>query len=192
LKSWRKLETSQNPFFELCRLTLGRDDVPVRASFLYLVQALEALHSFENRKNDKRSQKGFEERRQALLEEFERDGVPATSITYLRRNWSKKKPENLERRLVSLIRTLPPAVRKTLVRPDMAAIANELRDEEGASTLEAQLRVLRNRLSHGSRNYADHELRPWAHAVEIMCRAHLLKRLGFSQTAIKKGLASAN
>ena len=56
--TWRDLRTSDNPFVELYGLTLFQRDLPARASFLYLVQALEALHGYEHQAETRRVLRG--------------------------------------------------------------------------------------------------------------------------------------
>jgi hypothetical protein len=185
LRSWGTAEASENPFLELCRLAVSRDELPPRARFLYLVQALEALHSFENQANDARTQATFEARREDVLEELEATGLSASALRFIKRNWSKQKLDSLDRRLRALLRSLPRPVRDDLLRPEMEPIVRRLEASEGADTLEAQVRVLRNHLSHGSQNYSGSELRPWVRALEIVCRAHLLRLIGFEDQAIE-------
>jgi hypothetical protein len=53
IERWRQLDSSDNPFPELYRLA-SAPDLPERARFLYLVQALEGLHGFEHNADDRR------------------------------------------------------------------------------------------------------------------------------------------
>lgn len=57
VRKWRQIESEENPFLELFRLTLFQTDLPHRAKFLYLVQALEALHGYQNRDAEERDRK---------------------------------------------------------------------------------------------------------------------------------------
>lgn len=66
----------------------------------------------------------------------------------------------------------------------MAPIASDL-STLGAKTLAAQLEKLRNQLSHGDRTYEESELLPWVRAAEVMCRAHLMRLLGFDSLHIE-------
>ena len=52
LQSWHDLDDCDNPFVELYRLTMFQQSLPQRAQFLYMVQALEALHSYEHREQE--------------------------------------------------------------------------------------------------------------------------------------------
>ena len=58
----------------------------------------------------------------------------------------------------------------------------------GNKSLAAQLRTLRNQLSHGGRNYKESELSPWVRTAETLARAHLLRMLGFDDMAIERAL----
>lgn len=73
---WRTLEQDGNPFMELFGLTLRQADLPARARYLYLVQALEALHSYENRTEDEQAQAAFEQRRAEVLTRCQRRNFP--------------------------------------------------------------------------------------------------------------------
>ncbi len=68
VRRWRSLESAQNPFVELYGLALRHTDVPARARYLYLMQALEALHSFEHQEDDEGSQEAFATWRTEVLE----------------------------------------------------------------------------------------------------------------------------
>lgn len=186
LRRWRAHEADENPFVELYRLVLFQTDMPARARFLYLVQALEALHARENRSNDERSQRRFEEKREALLADIQL-AVKPTTFRFLKRNWSRSRPDSLDRRLTALIKALPARVRDAVEGADMGAIAADLR-AGGVTSLPTQLRILRNHLSHGHRNYSERALRPWVRAVETICRGHLLRLLGFDSGAIESAL----
>jgi hypothetical protein len=74
---------------------------------------------------------------------------------------------------------------------EMEPIRSQLIAKDNATTPQAQLRVLRNKLSHGDRNYPDHDLQPWVGVVETMCRAQLLGLLGFDSAEIETALTTA-
>jgi hypothetical protein len=178
IKTWRDLAAAENPFVELYRSTLFQPDLPPRARFLNLIQALEALHSYEHRSSDTRRQREFATRRAAVIQEAETFGLPPESIRFLKRGWSKKRRQSLEKRLHDLIKGLPQGTRAELeTGSDLEPIRTALEGED-ALTLAAQLRVLRNHLSHGNRSYADDDLRPWVGRLETLCRGHLLRLLG--------------
>jgi ApeA N-terminal domain 1 len=183
----RKSEASDNPFMELYLSTLFQSDLPQRARLLYLIQALEALHSFESRATDERDQRKFEEGRNSLLSTIESLGLDPREVSFLRRSWGKRKPDQLDRRLAAVLRQVPLGVRANLRSPEMNALARKM---TGAATLPAQLRVIRNELSHGRRSFDERDLRPWVRATEFICQAHALRLIGFDGPAIEQGLAS--
>jgi hypothetical protein len=191
-REWRQLQSSDNPFVELYRLALFQPDLPLRARFLYLVQALEALHGYENREVEAERQMLFEERRNQVIEEAVAVGVSPQSWRFLRRFWSTRRPDSLDRRLAALLAALPVQLQSELdSNPELQPIRTALLEEDDtARTLPVQLRLLRNHLSHGDRNYDDRELRPWVQTVETVCRAHLLRLLGFDPSAIEHATSS--
>jgi hypothetical protein len=187
LRDWRDLESGENPFVELYRLVLFQPDLPRRARFLYLIQALEALHGYQNRRRDDEAQLRFGLRRAAVLEAIRHLDLDSKSYRFVREKWSRRRPDSLDRRLEALLKALPVNVAADLVRADMVKIEAELVGLDNRS-LAAQLRTLRNQLSHGGRNYQESELSPWVRTVETLSRAHLLRMLGFDDVAIERAL----
>jgi len=196
---WRGLESDKNPFLELYTQALMQNDLPQRARFLYLVQALEALHGHENQEADDQSQAVHMAKRTAALDDLAAvdadEAVVASPVRerlvsatrFIRKNLSKRQPDSLDRRIGALVKQLPESVRESLSTPEMATIEADL-IEDGQTTLPNQFRVLRNWLSHGVKNYPPAEVRPWARSLETLCRAHSLRLLGFDEQAIVDGL----
>jgi hypothetical protein len=84
---------------------------------------------------------------------------------------------------------MPNASREQLdADAELDLIRIELKETEDAATFETQVRVLRNRLSHGTHNYEDDALQPWVRALETICRAHLLRLLEFPEPAVEAAL----
>lgn len=191
LRRWRNLASGANPFLSLYTLVLRDRELPLRARYLYLVQALEALHAHENRAAEDRAQKRFSIAREKLLEQLAREGSDAGLIRFLRDNWSSRKLTSLAGRLSDLMKGLPPEVQRRLEQPEMAAIAKELKAAHQATVLHEQLARLRNDLSHGQRNYPDHELDPWVKALDLICQAHLMRLLGFKGSGIEQALSTS-
>jgi hypothetical protein len=90
LAQWRALEASQNPFLGLYRSVLFQPDLPPRARFLYLIQALEGLHAFEHRRADERAQLAFEAKREAILTGLAAADVAVETLRYIKTNWSRR------------------------------------------------------------------------------------------------------
>jgi ApeA-like protein len=190
IREWRALLTSNDPFVELYRQIVFQPDLPRRARFLYLVQALEARHSYANRAVDAKKQLQFETRRDAVIDAVRGAGVSSQHVRFLREGWSKRRPDSLDRRLAALLNQLPSQIHSALdSNPGLEPIRSQLIRDDRANTLPSQLRVLRNHLSHGDRNYADHDLRQWVVTLETMCRAELLSLLGFKYAEIETALS---
>jgi ApeA N-terminal domain 1 len=190
LREWRTLRTGASAFLEL--YVTAQSDLPARARFLFLIQALEALHGSEAEVEDQASQARFKTRREEVIAEVERLGLNPRHKRFLRDKWAKRMPDDLARRLTELIRQLPAPVRDDLEHQDMSVILGRLNedapDERGFETLPERLRALRNQLSHGRRSYTDAELRPWLRAVETISEAHVLRLLGFVEDDITQAL----
>jgi hypothetical protein len=189
LHRWRTLGDSADPFVELYQQVLRLTDLPQRARFLYMIQALEALHTHENKAVDETAQKSFEAKRMSALAELEARRVAPLTMKFVRKNWTKRRQDSLDHRLADLIRGMPEPVRAGLRTQEMDAVARYL-DTEASAPLHVQLSVLRNALSHGDRNYEARDLRPWVLVVETMCRSNLLRLLGFDESAIGTALAT--
>ena len=188
VRRWRALDLADNPFMELYGLALRQADLPPRARYLYLVQALEALHSLEHEDEDAEAQDEFERRRSEALEELRKVELPDGIHRFVKQNWGKRRIDSLDRRLKCLIDQLPELVQGRLTPPPGEVVTALVAD--GDLPIESLFRVLRNDLSHGNRHYPDPGLRPWVTLVETLCRAHALRLLGFDETAIVSGLAS--
>jgi hypothetical protein len=189
VRRWRALETAENPFVELFEQTLRQTELPARARYLYLTQALEALHTFEHRESDEQAQSAFLRRRSDVLHDLAALNPPSETLRFLRDQWSKRRPDSLDRRLRDLVAKMPEGVRETECTAPRGVVYDAIAGD-GAQPIEVLLRTLRNDLSHGNRTYEDRDLRPWVHVVETMCRSHALRLLGFDDDAIGKGLAS--
>jgi hypothetical protein len=189
LRRWRRLGSGDSPFVALYRLALLDPDLPLRARYLYLIQALEALHGYENRAKEDKAQRRFAADRKKLIAEIEGLGVDPSRVSFLRDNWSNRRQISLASRLSDLVKRVPAPVRERLERPEMAPIAEDLRTQHQATVLQEQLGVLRNALSHGRRNYPEADLKPWVESVDLICRAHLLRLLGFNDAAVEAALA---
>jgi len=164
------------------------DELPPRAKLLYLLQALEALHGFEHKDEDDQAQAGFEERREAALDEIKHLCQPETA-KFVKKMWLKRRPDSLARRLQQLLAALPEAVSNELRRLDLTSLSVHF-SERDIESLEEQLQSLRNDLSHG-RTYRAEELAPWAAAVEIVCQASLLRLLGFDDESIADAISGS-
>lgn len=189
VRTWRRLERDENPFMELFGLALRRTDLPGRARYLYLVQALEALHSYEHSAEDEQAHARFERRRAEVLDVLAAVELPPGTLRFIKDGWSKRRPDSLDRRLRGLIDHLPEPIRVPLREGPAGDVLTPL-TTDGPQPVETLLSRLRNDLSHGNRNYDDPSLRPWVSLVETMCRAHALRLLGFDDGAIIRGLAA--
>ncbi len=189
VRSWRTLKQDENPFLELFGLTQRQSDLPSRARYLYLVQALEALHSYEHSADDDEKQATFKTSRAEVLDALATVGLPAETVRFIKDNWSNRRTDSLDRRLRELIEQLPVPVRALVAKPPVGGILDAI-SADASQRVESLLRILRNDLSHGNRNHDDRSLRPWVTLVETICRAHALRLLGFDDAATVAGLVA--
>lgn len=188
VKTWRSLEEDENPFIELFGLTLRQTELQARARYLYLVQALEVLHSYEHSTEDDQAQTSFEQHRNEALEALAGVELPPGVLRFIKTGWNKRRVDSLDRRLRDLIDQLPEPIRVLVSEAPLGDVLSAMTTDD-RQPIEALLRILRNDLSHGNRNYDDRSLRPWVTLLETMCRAHALRLLGFDDGAIVAGLA---
>ncbi len=178
LRVWREQQASANPFLDLYRSVLMQPDLPPRARFLYLIQALEGLHGFEHRAADESAQATFQEKRQRAVVELDAAKLPPKTLRFIKDNWSRRRLDSLDRRLRELIADMPEAGRDAMEHRSLP-LAAEL-EGEGEKRLDQMLRRLRNDLSHGTRQVEEDDLAPWVELLERIAQHHLLSRLGIS------------
>jgi hypothetical protein len=183
LRRARELAASDNPFPELYRLTLTTE-LPERARFLYLVQALEGLHGFENRMGELAARKAHQAHRLEILSRA-RESLDARDIRYLRETWTNRLPGNLERVMDDLVAALPHGAAE--IFHSLSRDGLVLRGKS-SSTAASVIREIRNGLAHGSRGYAPQLLRPWSNALDTLARAHMLRLLGCPAGVIQEAL----
>lgn len=183
LRAWREIDSGDNPFVELYRLAMLQRDLPKRAQFLYLVQALEALHGYEHRKPDTAAAESYQARRKETIEHVQASGASEEDIRFLKKAWSPRPREDLARRLRSLIRhkDLPSIARETVESLASTVVFAEVSEP----SIEHAIRHVRNDLAHGNRNYAEQDLRRWTDVLDALCRAHLRRLLGCPPTVME-------
>lgn len=187
VERWRRLEHEANPFVELYRLVQFTPDLPQRARFLYLIQALEALHSFEHQEHDATLQAEYEALRVDALEWLKRGEAPPNLVARVKDSWRKRRPGSLPDRLRELLAWLSPTARARVESIAKTATASHLASGEEWPT-ERLLSELRNQLSHGGIRVDDHDLVPWCEALDVMARTHLLRLLRFGKEEIHKAI----
>lgn len=187
LQAWRDVDSGDNPFVELYRLAMLQRDLPKRAQFLYLVQALEALHGYEHRRTDAAAADSYQTQRKETIARIHGSGASEEDIRFLKKAWSSRPREDLARRLRSLIRhkDLPPIARQTVESLAQTVVFTEVRE----SNVEHAIRHIRNDLAHGNRNYAERDLRRWTDVLDALCRAHLLRLLGCPPSVMEGAFA---
>src|SRR6266702_3290685 len=185
VRFWNELESSDNPFPELYRLA-SDPDLPPRAHFLYLVQALEGLHGFEHRAEDDRRQEAHETMRADLISEIEtRLGQPLARR--VKERVDKRARDSLDRRIKGILDITPQAVVKRLEYHRDDPIAFHYSQGKRVSFQEITRR-LRNDLSHGNYNPDAEHLQSWIERLDRLAQAQLLRLLGFSAELIASRL----
>jgi hypothetical protein len=189
ISRWRHLEASDNPFPELYRLA-SAPDLPARARFLYLVQAIEGLHGFENRKEDLANQARHEARRDKLIADIAA-AVQANNFTRrLKGMISKRAPDDLSRRVRDVLKSMPGPFRNRLVTEADDRIAHHYATK-GKPSFEDVIRLLRNDLSHGNYNPDSIDLARWTQRLDVIGRAQMLRLLGFGPDLVAKRLGDS-
>jgi ApeA N-terminal domain 1 len=181
VKKWDELESSNNPFLELYRLA-SDPDLPPRAHFLYLVQALEGLHGFEHRTEDDRRQAAHEAAREELITEID-ERLGRQLSRRVKKMLDKRAHDSLDRRIKGILDMTPRAVVEHLEYHSDDPIGSYYSEGRHASFQEV-VRRLRNDLSHGNYNPDAEHLRSWIERLDRLAQAQLLRLLGFSAELI--------
>lgn len=189
IKRWVELQKSENPFPELVRLATFQD-LPTRARFLYLVQALEALHTVENETHDLQRQEKHDAARARLLAEIEEAlGRPLSSA---KKDLISKKPmDSLDRRIDGLLAATPEPVVHALRHDSSDPVVNFYREEGKTIRFAEVVRRLRNDLSHGNHMPENLDLQGWVQRVDVLARAQMLRLMGFSPEQIGERLGGS-
>jgi hypothetical protein len=178
IRRWHELLVEGAAFLDLFSAVLFTPDLPERAKYLYLVQALETLHASEHADRDAAAQTEYQQQRDDLLSRVKARIDPG-DLRLLRRKWSKRRPESLTYRLDELFKGVGSEVREVLAELASSGTGSRLR-EAGAISETDMLRVLRNELSHGVAVYSGSDLRGWVQLLERIARVHLARLLGLS------------
>ena len=154
VERWRALDEDENVFFALFRMVISQPELPNRARYLFLVQALESLHGVEHQAEDEASQTAFQTDRKRVLTELDEVGLNTDSLRFIKKNWSKRRPDSLARRLRDLIAWLPQVAADEVQALASTSIANYLEECAGQELdVETLLQGLRNELSHGNSHW---------------------------------------
>ncbi len=187
VERWRALDEDENVFFALFRMVISQPELPNRARYLFLVQALESLHGVEHQAEDEASQTAFQTDRKRVLTELDEVGLNTDSLRFIKKNWSKRRPDSLARRLRDLIAWLPQVAADEVQALASTSIANYLEECAGQELdVETLLQGLRNELSHGNSHWDEGTVAPWSDALELACRLHVLRLLGFDNQQIEE------
>jgi hypothetical protein len=129
LRRWRELENGDNPFLGLYAFALLHEDLPDRARYLLLVQALEALHGFEHHRDEDRAQRRFARKREDLLDEVAALHASKPTLAALSNLLGKTRRPPLAGRLNELINALPSRTVGTRSNSTNSGKGVEVRDE---------------------------------------------------------------
>lgn len=186
IAKWRNLESEFGVVLDLYRASVFRLDIAARAKFLFLVQALEALHTTENRLSEIEETERHRQLRTDLFEAFANGSTSTPELTsFLKRNIGSRPKRSLEERLKALTELLPSQASEMSVNRDMGALAFG----EPNLRLEKKVAILRNDLSHGNRAFDSKAVAAWADCLFALCHGHLLRLLGFGDDEIVQGLS---
>ena len=185
LRRSKSIEATANPFPELYRLVL-MTELPERSRFLYLVQALEGLHGFENRVRLEASAEEHRTIRSAVLKRLA--GVlDRKDADYLRDTWPNRPPGNLARVLQELNTELPSSASASIEPLRETELGREFGQAEPVIDM---LRGIRNNLAHGDRGYDNTALAPWNDVLDRLARAHMLRLLDCPQSVVEGAIVA--
>lgn len=176
VQRWRELDVPDNVFVRLYRLVISQPELPQRARVLFLVQALESLHTRENEEAQQQAEDAHRRTREQVLEHLKAAEIVKADLDFIKEFLSKQPFTSLDSRLRDLIEVLPDDEKASLESLRESPLGRALADSNH-TTPESWLRRLRNDLSHGNRHPTDDELAPWADAAEVLCRHQMMRLL---------------
>lgn len=159
LRRWHELVAAESHAMKPYLNTLFIADLPIRARFLYLAQALEGLH----RSGDPpEGDVAFTAERERILKLVKELGLPKADRAFLHDRLPRYGGPTFRARLQELIDDAPDVVRA----------------RDSVAELPQRLSSIRDNLSHGLQEHDPDELKPLTRTMKLLADAHILQRLG--------------
>lgn len=186
LRRWQAQASEHHPLLETYAAMMYATAQHPRNRLLLLLQALEGLDDFHRRELYETRSAQLRERRQAVIDEAETNGLDPESIKFLKETLPRRPFTGLDSSLRRTLASLPVDLGTQLEESDLF---REVRagPHTPTSALDA-LRMVRNDLAHGVRGYGTHALSVVADLLEHAVRAHLLRLLGCTDDTLEREL----
>jgi hypothetical protein len=188
LHRWRDLLQGDNPFLSVYAYALEHRDQPDRAAFLMRIQALEALQGYEGRRRDAIEARKYSRTRERLMRDLNQQGVAPATIRQVDRLVGRSPRASLAGSFKQLLDKLPKEFITHLDHSSLRPLVRRLRKTRTfGNGLHEELAAIRNGLSHGEA-YPAEELAAWLRPVDLICRASLLRLLGYNAVEISAAM----
>ncbi len=159
LRRWADLRSVHRGFIQPLMRGLTEQMNP-RARFLFLVQALEGLHS-ETVGEGPAPVEEHRKKRKEVLQVMQKSGLDKAQLRWIERWLDRHGRFSLADRLTQLLEA---------VRPEVERFVD-------ADVVPGEIPEIRNRLSHGAEDYSWQVLRPAMQAMSAIGAAHVLRLL---------------
>ena len=175
VRAWWKLEEEHHPLIDTYAGMLHVKDSHPRSRFLLLIQSLEGMYGHDNRNEFERRHVKHKTKRDDLLAAVN-EHLSSDQKRFLKSALGKEPARNLEEALNAAF-DLPAEFEKTRESLEGAELVTRLVAETGCEPLGA-LRIARNGLAHGTRDFPVDHLHEVNDILDRLVRAHALRLLG--------------
>ncbi|WP_169734294.1 ApeA N-terminal domain 1-containing protein [Hamadaea tsunoensis] len=182
VQEWRNLELQQHPFMETFGSALIVPDLHPRSRYLLLIQAFEGLHGYQNSAEEELRREHHAQKRALVLGAI-RLSLYKEGRRFLDKYLMKTPPGSLDARLRQIFADLPNNPTDELKA--LPLIQAMFGDARRPTDVGHALRLIRNDLSHGSKNYDAREVNEVVIVLHRVARAHLLRLLGCDDAALR-------
>lgn len=184
---WARLMDSHHPLTETFGSMLHATDQHPRSRYLLLIQALEGMYGHDTKD-------AYAERAATHMEKYlaakeaAKEHLDPETFKFVKNNLSRNPISTLEDALKAMTTSLPTDV---MPRLDASALVGEvMQDPKKPQNTLSALRVARNNLAHGTRGYAEANLRPVVEVLEQVVRAHALRIIGCEDEVLTRALSA--
>ncbi|OXR47001.1 hypothetical protein B7C42_00118 [Nocardia cerradoensis] len=197
VKRWNAEINAGNPLLQTYNPLMMAAQQHPRGKFLYTMQCLEGLDGFERRLEFDKKLRGHRRERFELIQNLKDakdlidSPITAGNLKFAKSAIGGRPSESLASCLGRMISKVPaPDIEITTELSKLHIISDIMLSESAPDTILDAVRIIRNDLAHGNRDYPPRYIDEVAQVFYRLVRAHLLRYLGCSESAQKSALSS--
>lgn len=194
VERWNAGVLAGNPLLQTYNPRILSADQHPRGRFLYVIQCLEGLDGFERKDENERRLRAHRVERHDLIATIKSSAealggsIEAKHLKFARANVGKRPSDSLAACLKRMIEKLPDVgVQAEIADLSIVVEAMSSLSSPPSGALDA-IRIIRNDLAHGNRDYPPRQVGEAAELFYRVVRAHLLRLLGCGDEAQKAAL----